>query len=329
MPTQMRLWRVEQEKPRPVQQQKLDLEARIENWIRDDVGLINDNLLVIGQQVPTEYGGFIDLLAIDPVGNLVILELKRDKTPRDIVAQALDYASWVEKLGHDDIRSIANAFLSPRTLEQAFRDRFQTDLPEVLNERHRMYVVASSLDSATERIVKYLSESHKVDINAATFAYFRTADGEFLGRSLLLDDEQVVVRAESTSKRQGPRTWDEFEDLASQNGVRELFDRAVSELGALCDGSNRTRSNIALVGIMGEEEARNTLMGIYPGESSKAKGLIIMFHMSRVCEYFHVQEAALRGVVGSVVEATTYNPETTFAFDDARLESLIRLLSKK
>ena len=35
-----------------------------------------------------------------------------------------------------------------------------------------MYIVASSLDSSTERIVGYLSETHGVDINVATFAYF-------------------------------------------------------------------------------------------------------------------------------------------------------------
>jgi hypothetical protein len=150
MPTEIRLWRVENERPQSIPQQKLDLEGRIENWIRDDIELINGDFLIIGQQVPTAYGGFIDLLAIDRVGNLVILELKRDKTPRDVVAQVLDYASWVQNLGHDEIQSIANAFLKSETLEDAFRNRFQTDLPDVLNERHRMYVVASSLDSAKD-----------------------------------------------------------------------------------------------------------------------------------------------------------------------------------
>ena len=49
--------------------------------------------MLIGRQVRTSFGGIIDLLAIAPDGSLVLIELKRDKTPREIVAQALDYAS--------------------------------------------------------------------------------------------------------------------------------------------------------------------------------------------------------------------------------------------
>jgi len=282
MPTELKLWSIENEQPSPVSQQKLDLESRLEKWIRDDVGLVSDDLFLIGQQVPTSYGGSIDLLAIDPVGNLVILELKRDKTPRDIVAQILDYASWVEKLNHEDVEEIANLFLEGKTLDQAFQEKFETELPEVLNERHRMYIVASSLDSATERIVKYLSETHDVDINAATFAYFKTAEGEFIGRSLLLDEEQVQVRAESKSKRKPPRTWKELRELAEQNGVEGLYDKALGELRPLFDGMNRTRSNVALIGYMGESKARNSLLGIYPGESSEKSGLAIMLFVNRL-----------------------------------------------
>ena len=43
-------------------------------------------------------GGRIDLLAIAPDASLVLIDLKRDRTPREVVAQALDYASWVEQL---------------------------------------------------------------------------------------------------------------------------------------------------------------------------------------------------------------------------------------
>lgn len=55
--------------------------------------LLSEEWMLIGRQESTELGGRIDLLAIAPDASLVLIELKRDRTPRDVVAQALDYAS--------------------------------------------------------------------------------------------------------------------------------------------------------------------------------------------------------------------------------------------
>lgn len=59
---------------------------------------LSSEWMLIGRQEITSFGGRIDLLAIAPDGSLVLIELKRDRTPRDIVAQALDYAAWVDQL---------------------------------------------------------------------------------------------------------------------------------------------------------------------------------------------------------------------------------------
>ena len=66
--------------------------------------------MLIGRQEKTQFGGIIDLLAIAPDGSLVLIELKRDKTPREIVAQSLDYASWVGSLEADKIARIYERF---------------------------------------------------------------------------------------------------------------------------------------------------------------------------------------------------------------------------
>ena len=75
-------------------------EAILEDWLEnnpDDI-IENGKLLIIGRQVTTNLGSFIDLLAIDRQGDVVVIELKRNRTPRETVAQALEYASFVEKL---------------------------------------------------------------------------------------------------------------------------------------------------------------------------------------------------------------------------------------
>lgn len=61
--------------------------------------------MLIGRQVAIEHGGSIDLIAIDQQGKMVVVELKCDKTPREVVAQALDYARWVQVLSYDDVSS--------------------------------------------------------------------------------------------------------------------------------------------------------------------------------------------------------------------------------
>ena len=46
------------------------------------------------------------LLAVDAGGDLYAIELNRDRTPREVVAQVLDYGSWVKDLGHEDISAL-------------------------------------------------------------------------------------------------------------------------------------------------------------------------------------------------------------------------------
>lgn len=55
----------------------------------------------------TKFGGLIDLLCIDNVGDVVVIELKKGRTPRDVTAQTLDYASWVKELTPDGLTEIA------------------------------------------------------------------------------------------------------------------------------------------------------------------------------------------------------------------------------
>lgn len=74
-------------------------------------------LLFIGRQVPMVHGKYIDLLAVDAYGTLHVLELKRKRTPLDVVSQGLDYGSWIERLTHEQV------VRSSRTIARAWRSR--------------------------------------------------------------------------------------------------------------------------------------------------------------------------------------------------------------
>ncbi|VVM72365.1 hypothetical protein PS645_01829 [Pseudomonas fluorescens] len=145
-------------------------------------------------------GGRIDLLAIAPDGALVLIELKRDRTPREVVAQTLDYAAWVESLRGDEIAAIYKRFRPGSSLDVDFQARFGRVLDEDdLNKSHQLIIVATALDTSSERIVEYLSK-RDVPINVLCFQIFQVGGQQLLSRSWLLDPVQTQVNAVSTSE---------------------------------------------------------------------------------------------------------------------------------
>ena len=195
-----RLFLIDGPRLTPAKRKPLDLETKIEAWVANDLTLIGVDGFVIGRQIATDHGKFIDVLAMDEDGNLVIIELKRDRSPRDIVAQVLDYASWVRRLNTGDVYTLALSL--DLSLAKAYRDKFGTSLPQTLNASHQMVVVASEVDEGTKRIIEYLSEEHDVGINAAFFNVFEADGREWLTTDALLDQEEVKDRA--VKKAQAP-----------------------------------------------------------------------------------------------------------------------------
>lgn len=52
------------------------------------------------------------------------MELKKDRTPREVVAQVLDYASWVRSLTYDQVTAIYAKQYPREHFEEAFSERF-------------------------------------------------------------------------------------------------------------------------------------------------------------------------------------------------------------
>jgi len=287
MPQEVRLWEISQDDLLcEYTRTKLDLEARLEKWLADDISILSPDLMLIGTEVETAFGGFIDLLCLDRSGDLVILELKRDKTPREITAQILDYASWVSELSSDALEGIAAKELGSGTsLEDAYRQRFDDELPDSLNDSHRMLIVAAQIDPTSERIIRYLSSNYGVSINAVTFHYFKSGQRELLARVFLIDPDEVdyQTRTRASSKRRSNLTYDELEELAVDNGVEELYRTLVSGLESVFQ-KHTTRSSIGFTGAL--ENRRRTIISLVPGDSSGDAGVRFQIYIERFKRLF-------------------------------------------
>ena len=246
MPIRTAIWTVAA-KPEQLAESSLAKESLLETMIVAAPSLLSDEWMLIGQQEDTGFGGRIDLLALAPDGSLVLIELKRDRTPRDVVAQALDYAGWVERLRTEDIAAIYGRFAPGHSLAEDFRQRFGQDLDEeTLNESHQIIIVAASLDDSTERIVRYLSD-RDIPINVLGFQIFSHGSDQLLSRAWLLDPVRTQISAAATPA--GPtEPWNGEFYCSFGHGKSRSWDDAV-RYGFICGGGGAWYSKtLQLVG---------------------------------------------------------------------------------
>lgn len=210
MPVGQSIWKVDKI-PERLPFAKLKNENELEDMICQDMGILYENWLPIGRQVVTEFGGKIDVMAIDESGNLVVIELKKNKTPREVITQAIDYASWVKKLDSSKIASIYNKYSNGLThrfesLDEALKEKFGYAFDEdEINNGHQIVIVASEMDLSTERIVMYLND-YEIPINTVFFNVFRDGDSRYLSRAWLIDPAVTQEKA-NLPKESDKQPW--------------------------------------------------------------------------------------------------------------------------
>lgn len=224
----VRLWEVINEKTlREVQSSQIAFEEQLEDWLAKDISVLDPSLFVIGRQVRTDFGGFIDILCLDNLGNSVVVELKKGQTPRETAAQALEYASWVKNLSYDDITAIAEKYLKEigsGSLKEAFLQRFGVEVPDELNQEHRSLILAEGIDDRTDRIVRYLAEID-VPINVATVQHFEDNGRRFLARVFLVEPQEYEAKSRRSSRRGSYQTVTGLQAMAEESDIGELYSR--------------------------------------------------------------------------------------------------------
>ena len=238
MPIEVGIWRIGNKLTR-VEFQPLESEAKLEDTLASDLTMLGPGLMLIGRQVPTAIGKYIDLLAIDRDGNLVIIELKRDKTPREIIAQTLDYASWVQGLSYDEVAEIYAEKHDGQKFEAGYADAYGSSPPVSINESHRMIVVASELDSSTERILNYLSDNYGVPINTVFFRYFKDKDNEYLTRTWLIDPQEAEEKGIKVAATKRQETWNGRDFYVSLGESDDANWEDCRKYGFICGGGGK------------------------------------------------------------------------------------------
>lgn len=207
---------------KPLQSASLIDEKELELLLCDHIELLNPGWMVVSHQVKTDAGKYIDILCIDHDGDMVVVELKKDLTPREVTAQVIDYAASVSKMTAEEIAQLYLSFSgNSKTLNDAFQEKFDTQLDEeIVNQKVKMVIVAAKMDRSTERIIHFLRDTYQVDINILFFSVFQHGEDRLISRAWFEEDLEEASPAEVAKKGswngeyyvsfgEGCRKWDD------------------------------------------------------------------------------------------------------------------------
>lgn len=217
------LWQIAEKGPARLRLTEISAERHLEDWIEHDPSLLEQGLVIVGRQIRME-GGPLDLLALDPQGRWVLIEIKRERLRREVIAQAIDYASCVSGLDPAKLKAECDSYLRSRgsesTLEVLMEQRgreVETDERDVT-----IYLVGTGIAPGLERMARFLVDRANLSLRLVTISAFQDENGNvLLAREIHEAAAEQTADGSKTQLRPSP-TIDQVLARADQNGVGEV-----------------------------------------------------------------------------------------------------------
>lgn len=171
----------------------------LQEWIVSEPSVLGEDLLIIQK----EFADFentnerLDLLALDKRGNLVIIENKTDDTGKNVVWQAVKYASYCSTLLAEEIKDVFSKYIQKYGLklnaEQAILDFLEADSLDSLklNEENsqRIILVAKTFRAEVLSAAYWLS-NYGINISCIQIQPLKSGD------EIFIDSKQILPQAE-------------------------------------------------------------------------------------------------------------------------------------
>jgi len=210
-----------------------DLEILLEN--NPECFFKDGKILIIGRQVLTNLGTWIDLLGLDSLGNTVVIELKRGKTPRETVSQLLEYASFIENLDYEQLNLIYQNYIGEESSLEMYHQEFFNSIDSdnvAFNKGSKLMIVAQDISPSIKQSAEYLRKKG-IDIYCMEFKYFLNHASEKMIAIDFVVGEDTFIRSDSIkSTAQLPKADEtKFFDSLDSFGkpvFQQLFDFAKS-----------------------------------------------------------------------------------------------------
>ena len=159
------------------------------------------------------------MLGIDSSGKTVIVELKRGRTPRETIAQLLEYASFVESLDYEQLNMIFREYSDEDTELDDYCKEYFSDSEEdnVSWNKASVLIVVGQLISREVKQVAFFLRRKGLDVRCAEFKYFQSDTSRIITCDYVVGSEDMAKNRVRTS--------------ASPKVDKRLFLDAIDEYG--------------------------------------------------------------------------------------------------
>ncbi|MBS4539648.1 hypothetical protein GOQ27_14330 [Clostridium sp. D2Q-11] len=168
----------------------------IEEWIRKDSSILGEEIIIIAHEYDKfEVNERLDLLGLDKDGNLVIIEVKRDKTGGNVDFQALKYCSYCSNLTPNEIVDIYDEYLKKFNIEEDALDNIMNFLEVdsedllngLLNSSQRIIIIGKEIDKRILSVCAWLSQNN-IDIKCQSIVPYLINNNE----EIIIDVNQII-----------------------------------------------------------------------------------------------------------------------------------------
>ncbi|MFW5720820.1 MAG: DUF4268 domain-containing protein [bacterium] len=207
----------------------------LEVWVEDYPDILGEDLLII----TTEYDKFdktnerLDLLALDKNGKLVVIELKRDDSGKNVELQALKYAAYCSNLTLDDVIHLFQEYKGKKNKDSDFngcKDEILNFIDneefEQLDDKPRIILVAKNFRSEVTASVLWLRKFN-IDISCIKLTPYNISNDEIIFESNLLiplpEAKDYIIQTERKDNSENTLTVTQKEYLEFFSELKEQF----------------------------------------------------------------------------------------------------------
>ena len=218
-----KIWQVGEGIPLKLAEADVGLEKNLEGWIEANPSLLPGELEIISRQMPVE-GGRLDLLALDPLGRYVVIEVKAGALLIDVISQAMYYAAQIDKYPFETLASKVHDYpaKNQKDLQTLLRERGVEDQDFGKNKEVLIYLVGTQNTPGLDTMLDFMARKYHLPLTVVTFDVYQLENGQ----RILVREISEADNTSSRGKQKTPKSTADVEKtcaLADRNGVGQEF----------------------------------------------------------------------------------------------------------